>query len=105
MPHETGTNLDGCSPVAGLTQAIDGNWYGSTMSGGWYGRGALFRLTITTDPPVLRATAEPGGTLSLQWNTVPGKAYQVQCRTDFDTGSWGKLRRPHHRNKFHRGSL
>ncbi len=35
---------DGNSPIAGLVQAMDGNFYGTTVSGGTYSGGTVFRL-------------------------------------------------------------
>jgi len=37
--------VDGAGPQAGLVQAIDGNFYGTTQSGGAYGHGAIFGIT------------------------------------------------------------
>jgi len=86
--YDTGTNLDGCSPVAGLTQATDGNFYGVTMDGGIFGRGAIFRLTITTDPPTITVGHQPGGRLELAWNAVAGREYQLQSNAGFDPANW-----------------
>ena len=36
---------DGTSPVAALVQATDGNFYGTTISGGLNGSGTVFRIT------------------------------------------------------------
>ena len=36
---------DGAYPSAGLTQATDGNLYGTTAEGGWGGQGTVFRIT------------------------------------------------------------
>jgi uncharacterized repeat protein (TIGR03803 family) len=36
---------EGCFPVAGLIQASDGNFYGTTRFGGAAGRGTVFRIT------------------------------------------------------------
>jgi uncharacterized repeat protein (TIGR03803 family) len=43
--------VDGSSPRAGLLQAGDGNFYGTTTAGGTYGGGTVFKIT-------------PGGTLT-----------------------------------------
>ncbi len=42
---------DGLSPYAGLVQASDGNFYGTTFQGGAYSHGTVFKIT-------------PGGTLT-----------------------------------------
>ena len=49
------TNTDGAYPAAGLVQGIDGNFYGTTPSGGTYGGGTLFQIT-------------PGGVLKTLYN-------------------------------------
>src|ERR1019366_3915567 len=40
-----GSPSDGSSPIAGLTQANDGNLYGTTASGGFSGQGTVFKIT------------------------------------------------------------
>lgn len=40
-----GATGDGFYPYAGLVEAVDGNFYGTTHDGGAYGKGTLFRLT------------------------------------------------------------
>jgi uncharacterized repeat protein (TIGR03803 family) len=42
----TGTN-DGANPFGGLVQASDGNFYGTTSSGGTNGDGTVFRITTS----------------------------------------------------------
>jgi uncharacterized repeat protein (TIGR03803 family) len=39
-----GTN-DGAVPIAGLVQAVDGNFYGTTLQGGTYNQGTVFEIT------------------------------------------------------------
>jgi uncharacterized repeat protein (TIGR03803 family) len=39
--------IDGLSPVAGLIQATDGNFYGVTLNGGAAGFGTIFRITAS----------------------------------------------------------
>jgi uncharacterized repeat protein (TIGR03803 family) len=51
----TGTGTDGDQIVAGLIQATDGNLYGTTLFGGTYGDGTVFKIT-------------PGGTLTTLHN-------------------------------------
>ena len=44
--------IDGAYPDAGLVQASDGGFYGTTYSGGLGGYGTVFRLTIVPEPPL-----------------------------------------------------
>lgn len=48
---------DGANPRTALTQAGDGNLYGTTSAGGPGGRGTIFRLSFTGP---LQITAQPG---------------------------------------------
>lgn len=41
------TNSVGASPIAGLIQATDGNFYGTATKGGANGNGTIFRVTTT----------------------------------------------------------
>lgn len=41
----SGTTNKGTEPTAGLLQAADGNFYGTTKEGGAYGWGTIFRMT------------------------------------------------------------
>jgi uncharacterized repeat protein (TIGR03803 family) len=41
----TAGTADGASPYAGVIQAIDGNFYGTTTTGGTYSRGTVFKVT------------------------------------------------------------
>jgi uncharacterized repeat protein (TIGR03803 family) len=43
--HSFDCATDGCAPEAGLVQAADGNFYGTTPSGGAEGRGTVFKIT------------------------------------------------------------
>ena len=54
-----GSGVDGQFPNGGLVQASDGNFYGTTASGGTTGYGTVFRLT-------------PGGVETVLWNFSNG---------------------------------
>jgi uncharacterized repeat protein (TIGR03803 family) len=41
----SGFPSDGADPIAGLIQGSDGNFYGTTALGGFFGQGTLFRIT------------------------------------------------------------
>ena len=58
------TNNDGDNPYAGLILGSDGNFYGTTVHGGVYGAGAIFRITRS-------GTYTPC--------TAPAKAVTVLC--------------------------
>jgi uncharacterized repeat protein (TIGR03803 family) len=69
---------DGASPASDLTIGIDGKFYGTTLSGGSYGGGTIFNLTLDNDLTVLHAFGEgtdgvtPG---SLTQDAVTGTFY------------------------------
>jgi uncharacterized repeat protein (TIGR03803 family) len=86
--YNTQTNTDGYSPAAGVVQASDGSFYGVTMDGGLFGRGAIFRLTVQADPPVIAVVRQSGGRLGLAWNAVAGREYQLQSNAGFDSTNW-----------------
>jgi uncharacterized repeat protein (TIGR03803 family) len=43
---------DGAQPKAAMVQDAEGNFYGTTTAGGPYGKGSIFRLTITSAPEI-----------------------------------------------------
>lgn len=72
-----GSSSDGQYPDAGLVQASDGNFYGTTASGGTTGYGTVFRIT-------------PGGVETVLWNFGTGMdGYAPKCT--FVIGSDGNL--------------
>src|SRR6267378_3149959 len=58
--HEFAGGTDGAAPVAGLIQAADGNFYGTTSQGGASNAGTVFQLTPAGTLTVLHEFA--GGT-------------------------------------------
>src|SRR3989441_516481 len=56
----TGGSTDGAAPYAGLIQATDGNFYGTTVNGGASSLGTVFQLTPAGAVSVLHAFT--GGT-------------------------------------------
>jgi len=56
-----GGSSDGAHPWAGLVQGNDGNLYGTTLYGGPFGEGSLFRLTPSGTETVLHFFAGAGG--------------------------------------------
>ena len=61
---------DGSGPFAGLMQGTDGNFYGTTSSGGDRGgAGVVFRLILTITPPTTTAVPSPKPNAS-GWNNT-----------------------------------
>lgn len=63
--HEFTGVSDGANPTAALVEASDGNFYGTTTSGGAYGHGALFRIT-------------PSGAFTLLHNFAKGTGFDPE---------------------------
>src|SRR5258708_5197640 len=57
---------DGALPIAGLTLAIDGNFYGTTLSGGSGTFGVLFRITASGTYTLLHQFSGADGTTPAQ---------------------------------------
>jgi uncharacterized repeat protein (TIGR03803 family) len=57
----SGTCVDGSEPAAGLVQATDGNFYGTTLGGGAHGRGTVFRITPNGDLTTIHSIAAIDG--------------------------------------------
>lgn len=76
---------DGSSPGFGLLQANDGNLYGTTAAGGADGFGTLYKLTITSPPPV--NISSTGNQSALYW-TGSYTNYLVQSTTNLASTNW-----------------
>jgi uncharacterized repeat protein (TIGR03803 family) len=53
---------DGAQPKAAMVQDAEGNFYGTTTAGGPYGKGSIFRLSITSAPQI---TLQPSNQTAL----------------------------------------
>jgi uncharacterized repeat protein (TIGR03803 family) len=61
--HSFATVTEGYEPVAGLIQATDGNFYGTTFGGGSFGEGSIFEMTSAGTPTTLHSfSGGDGGT-------------------------------------------
>ena len=78
---------DGANPETPLVQGADGNLYGTTSAGGQFGKGAVFRLNVPMRPSLMLG-ARSNTNLTFMWNTVAGRAYQVQYSTNLSFSNW-----------------
>jgi uncharacterized repeat protein (TIGR03803 family) len=84
-------DLPGCS----LVLNADGNFYGTTSSGGAapVGRGTIFRFSFTT-APILQLYSFTNGMVVFTWNSVSNQMYQMQFCADLDQANWNDLGNP-----------
>jgi uncharacterized repeat protein (TIGR03803 family) len=83
---------DGANPNSALVQGTDGNFYGTTSSGGAHGNGAIFRLSLMSAPaPVFQSVTETDGMIALTWSALAGQTYQLQFKTNLNQMSWNNL--------------
>jgi uncharacterized repeat protein (TIGR03803 family) len=76
-----GTN--GANPRGTLVQGDDGAFYGTTENGGAYG--TVFRASIM---PAFQTALLSNNTLALAWSAEPGSSYQLQYKSDLNSGNW-----------------
>jgi uncharacterized repeat protein (TIGR03803 family) len=88
LTNANGNPIDGADPHAALVQGSDGHFYGTTFSGGQFGGGTVFRLTVV---PEFQALTLNNGTLSLTWSTEAGGTYQLQGNADLNSSNWTNL--------------
>jgi uncharacterized repeat protein (TIGR03803 family) len=55
------TNSDGEAPRGGLAQGSDGNLYGTTAFGGFFGSGTVFRITPSGEMTTIHSLSISGG--------------------------------------------
>jgi uncharacterized repeat protein (TIGR03803 family) len=91
-----GSRTDGAGPVAGLVQGSDGNFYGTTASGGTYGGGTVFKLSIPLSPPpypINQITSVQIAATNIIFSipSVAGETYQLQFTSDLTSGTWSNI--------------
>lgn len=84
-------STNGASPEAGLIQGTDGNFYGTTASGGTNGYGSIFRLSVIVPAPRFLTVGRTGGTLTLTWSATIGENYQMLYKTNLAQAAWSNL--------------
>jgi uncharacterized repeat protein (TIGR03803 family) len=99
-PRGTYTNLytfggyanDGATP-AGMLQGGDGNFYGTTWSGGTYGVGTVFRLTVPLSPPPypinqITGVQLAGSNVVFNIPSIAYETYQLQFSSSMNPTNW-----------------
>ena len=80
LTHPSQYPSDGGSPNAGLVQGSDGNFYGTTFSGGTSSNGTVFKLTVPLNPPAnqISALQVAGSNLTVSVPSVAYETHQLQ---------------------------
>ena len=88
----SGTNgfTPGANPLSSLVQGTDGNFYGTTVNGGAYNKGTVFRLSLPLTP-IIRSIAKAGSMVTLVWNSAASQTYQLEFTTNLALGTWNNL--------------
>jgi uncharacterized repeat protein (TIGR03803 family) len=78
---------DGANPETPVVEGADGNLYGTASEGGEFGKGTVYRLDVSMRPLLLKPVGT-NGNFSFMWSAVPGRMYQVEYRTNLNSGNW-----------------
>ncbi|HEX3718462.1 MAG TPA: choice-of-anchor tandem repeat GloVer-containing protein [Verrucomicrobiae bacterium] len=81
---------DGAYPAVTLEQPAPGTFYGSTILGGVEGFGAIFQFVAANIGPLVSIGSSDGLAL-LSWNTIPGRAYQLQTKANLTQPNWNNV--------------
>ncbi len=76
---------NGATPVAGLSQGNDGNFYGTTFEGGSGGGGTIFRMV---EPPIITLITALNGIVTLTWTSFATGTYRVEYKSSLNASSW-----------------
>ena len=88
-PLYTLTSTNGNYILTGLTRGTGGNFYGTTILGGTYGKGSIFQLsTLDTTPPVFQKPIIANGMFTVGASAVTGQSYQLQYKTNLTQSNW-----------------
>ena len=84
---------DGQFPETPLVQGSDGYFYGTTINGGIYGDGTVYKLVVPLNPPANQISAIQVSNTKLVFAvpSVAGETYQLQFTTDPSSGSWSNI--------------
>ena len=84
-------DVSGSHPTTALVQGVDGNFYGTSSSGGQGGYGNVYRFASRF---VAGLTVDAAGVYTLGWNTIKGFKYQAQGSTNLNSAIWIDLGTP-----------
>jgi uncharacterized repeat protein (TIGR03803 family) len=79
---------NGPGPIGNLALGTDGNFYGTTVAGGYDGVGALFRLI---NPPLFTSITRSGSNVALTWTSFTNGLYRIDYRSALTGGGWAPL--------------
>ena len=79
---------NGSRPLGGLLQGSDGNFYGTTVGGGAYDGGTIFRLV---QPPFVTAITRSGSMVTLTWTSFRNAVYRVEYKPTLAATNWTVL--------------
>jgi uncharacterized repeat protein (TIGR03803 family) len=81
---------DGAYPVAGLVQASDDNFYGTTSQGGVSNNGIVFRLSVPLVPPPnqILAIQASGTNIFFKIPSIAYETYQLQFSSSMNPTNW-----------------
>jgi hypothetical protein len=84
-----GSPTDGAGPYAGLIQGSDGNFYGTTYTGGG-SYGTVFKLTVPLNPPANQISQIQLSGTNIVFNipSVAYETYQLQFSSSMDPTNW-----------------
>ena len=80
----------GASPQSSLVQGSDGNFYGTTVNGGIFTKGTVFRLSLPL-APVIQSLTKTGNTVALVWSSAASQTYQLKYSTNLAQGPWNNV--------------
>jgi uncharacterized repeat protein (TIGR03803 family) len=86
---------DGTQPTACLVQGTDGNFYGTTSTGGTNNEGTVFRISVPLTPPanqISSAQVDSSGTnLVFSIPSVAYETYQLQFSASMNPTNWSNV--------------
>ena len=77
--------VSGATPVAGLAQGNDGNFYGTTFEGGSGSGGTVFRMV---EPPIITVITALNGIVTVTWTSFIQGTYRVEYKPSLGASIW-----------------